>query len=140
MTVNRCLKSWSLSLNPANESHLIMKHKHLIIWLLAGFLITYHTVKMYTGLAETGHAATVFTENYYENTVRLWIVASLLLVIMFKPVGVVSMWLSIGTLVVIQMVSLTGTSLWLDYLLPLKGFIFPLLITLVFWQHRLDQE
>ncbi len=111
-----------------------MNKKQIIIWLLACFLITYHTLKIYTGLAETGNAGLIFSEGYYQNTVRLWIITSLLLVIMFKRLGVYSMWLSIFALVVIQYVLLPGNVNLAGYFGPLKGFIIPLIITWLFWR------
>ncbi len=111
-----------------------MNHKHLIIWLLASFLITYHTVKLYTGLLESGDAAASIIAWSYIYSVRLWIIVSLLLVIMFKRLGVISMWLSILTLVVMQYVKLTGDLSFIDYLGPLKGLIIPLLISWLFWR------
>ena len=60
---------------------------------------------------------------------RLWVVASLLLVIMFKRVGIFSMWLSISTLVVIQFAQLSGALSVTDYTAPLKGLVIPVVIT-----------
>jgi len=113
-----------------------MNKNQIFIWLLTSFLITYHTLKIYTGLAETGNAGVIFTEGYYQNMVRLWVIASLLIVIMFKRMGIYSMWLSIVTLVVIQYVLLPGNVNLAGYFGPLKGLIFPLIITWLFWRQR----
>ena len=113
-----------------------MNHKHLIIWLLASFLITYQTVKIYSGLVESGDAAAAVIQWSYLFTVRLWVIVSLLLVIMFKRVGIISMWLSILTSVVFQYVQLTDALSLIAYVTPLKGFILPVMITWVFYHNR----
>ncbi|MGJ8664330.1 MAG: hypothetical protein ACSHWU_11805 [Marinicella sp.] len=117
-----------------------MNQKQIIVWILAGFLITYHTVKIYTGLAASGDAAAVFSEGHFQNIVRLWIIFSLMLVIMFKRVGLYSMWLSISVLVVIQYIQMSSAEPWLTYLAPLKGFIFPIIITLIFAKNAAKRE
>ncbi len=113
-----------------------MHKKQIIIWLMAGFLITYHTVKIYSGLVANDDAAAAVLNWSLSNSLRLWIIASLLLVIMFKRLGVLSMWLSISSLVLLQYMNMTGNVTFLSYLGPLKGFIFPAAITMLFWQNQ----
>lgn len=105
-----------------------MNHKHLIIWLLATVLITYHTVKLYGGLIESGDAAASVIAWSFIYTLRIWIIFSLLLVIMFKRFGVISMGLSTVTLVVVQYVELSGALTFADYLTPLSGLTIPAVI------------
>lgn len=116
-----------------------MHKNQIIIWVLASFLITYHTVKIYSGLVATDDAAAAVLNWSYENSIRLWIIFSLFLVIMFKRLGVVSMWLSIITLIVMQYISLSGGIQLTAYLGPLKGFIFPVIITWMFWRNQANQ-
>lgn len=119
---------------------LYMHKNQIIIWVLASFLITYHIVKIYSGLIATDDAAAAILEWSFQNTIRLWIIFSLMLVIMFKKLGVISMWLSITTLIVTQYMGLSvGTDL-VALLSPLKGFVFPLIITWMFWQNQTNQK
>ncbi len=113
-----------------------MHKNQIIIWLLAGFLITYHTVKIYSDLVATDDAMAAVLNWSYVYSLRLWIIGSLLLVIMFKRLGVVSMWLSIIALITSQYLNLPDTTSAAAYLGPLKGLIIPTIITGLFWYNR----
>ncbi len=112
-----------------------MYKKQFIIWLLAGFLIMYHTVKIYSDLVATDDAMAAVLDWSYTNSIRLWIICSLLLVIMFKRLGVLSMWLSILVLVAMQYMNLSASGA--AYFAPLRGLIIPAIITALFWQNRM---
>ncbi|MCX7554745.1 hypothetical protein OS175_12760 [Marinicella sp. S1101] len=112
-----------------------MQKNHLIIWLLATFLIIYHTFKIYAGLVSEDDAAAAVLSWSYENSVRLWLIFSLMLVIMFKRVGLVSMWLAIFTLIGFLYANLSGLNSLLGYAAPLKELIIPVLLTWVYWHN-----
>lgn len=122
-----------------SEAHVVMHKNQIIIWLLAGFLITYHTMKIYTGLvAADGTLGFAWS---HVDSIRLWIIGSLLLVIMFKRLGLLSMWLSIVTLVVLNYLNLPVTADTAAQLGLLKGLLIPTIITALFWHnHRPSKQ
>lgn len=109
-----------------------MHKKQIVIWTLAGFLITYHTVKIYSGLVDGDDAAAALLNWSSDYTIRLWIIFSLLLVIMFKRMGLVSMWLSITALIITQFMNLPDSNDFMAYIKPLKGFVIPMIISWMF--------
>ncbi len=117
-----------------------MNSKQILVWALAGFLIVYHTVKIYSGMIETPNIGQVFSENYYQNTIRLLIVCSLFLVLMFSRIGLGLMWVFIVSLIVTQYLMLPTDKNLAALLGPLKGLIFPTVISLIFWHQRKPQQ
>lgn len=118
-----------------------MQKNHLIIWLLATFLIIYHTMKIYAGLVADEDAAAAVLNWSYENSVRLWLIISLMLVIMFKRVGLVSMWLAIFTLIGFQYAAMSDVNNLMGYANPLKDLIIPAIMTWFFWHNaRLSHQ
>lgn len=109
-----------------------MHKKQLIIWVLASVLITYHTIKIYAGLVATDDAANAVLNWSVENSARLLIIFSLLLVIMFKRLGLIFMWLSVCALMVYEIIYLPETTNMLAYISPLKETLIPAIITWLF--------
>jgi hypothetical protein len=118
--------------------------QRLIIYVLAGLLIFYHTYTLYslylgsgTDLYEVGNPNTHSLFEYVQSILRVLIIVSLLVVIMNRKFALYSMWAAISALI--------ATHYWALYLdLPfhflegrhplsyLKGFIIPTVITLLF--------
>jgi hypothetical protein len=117
-----------------------MNNSRPIIWLMVGFLIVYHTVKIYTAWNQSGASFNMLSDGYFQFPVRLWIIFSLILVMMNKRIGIISMWLSITTLVTIQYILIPVGSNLSVYYAPLKGFIFPSIISWLFWRQQKAQQ
>lgn len=111
--------------------------RRLIILILAGLLIFYHSLtlyEMYSGAGSNAH--TPF--DYVQTVFRALITMNLLLVIFGVRRALWGMWFSIGGLVATQYwahfgnlpVEFTAGRHPLSYL---KGFIFPTIITLAFY-------
>mgnify|MGYP000256464940 CR=1 FL=1 len=100
--------------------------KKTISYLLAGFLITYHSVKIYN---------TYFLPPIDVTHQLIWITSLRLMIVLsfitlaFKPkLGLVMMWIFIGSLVATQIYAQWDNT-WQDMLGPFKGLIIPSLIT-----------
>lgn len=121
---------------PVFQKRALLLLARLVIFVLAGLLIFYHSLilyEMYLGPANSAH--TVF--DYAQSAFRVLITVSLLLVVFGVRWALWGMWLSIGALVATQYWAHFG-NLPVDFtqgrhpLSYLKGFIFPTIITLAF--------
>lgn len=106
--------------------------KRVVIFILSGFLIAYHVVKLYNLYiiqSEIDYSMLV----HIQSLLRMAIVISLLFVILGKQKAIFGMWMSIFSLVVTQyMAHFTVVEPIFSIFSYLKGFIFPTLITLLF--------
>jgi hypothetical protein len=118
--------------------------RQLIIAVLAGLLVFYHTYTLYdlylgsgTDIYDGGNADTYSLYRHIQSIFRVFIITSLLLVVLNKRPALYGMWMAIAALV--------ATHYWaLFYDLPfrflegkhalsyLKGFIIPTIITILF--------
>ncbi len=110
--------------------------RRLIIFVLAGLLIFYHSFTLYEAYGGAGNSAhTLF--DYLQTVLRMFIIMSLLLVVFGVRWALWGMWFSISGLVATQYCAHFG-NLPVDFtqgrhpLSYLKGFIFPTVITLAF--------
>jgi len=121
---------------PVLQTSRILLFRRLIIFVLAGLLIFYHSLtlcEMYFGTSNSAH--TLF--DYVQSVLRMFITMSLLLVVFGVRWALWGMWFSISGLVATQYWAHFG-NLPVDFtqgrhpLSYLKGFIFPTIITLAF--------
>ena len=110
--------------------------RRLVILVLAGLLIFYHSLTLYDLYLGTNNGAlTLF--DYVQSIFRVFIVVSLLLVVFGVRRALGGMWFSISGLVATHYWAHFG-NLPVDFtegrhpLSYLKGFIFPTIITLAF--------
>ena len=125
---------------PLTQTSKFLLFRRLIIFLLAGLLIFYHSLTLYEMYVGTGNSAhTLF--DYVQSAFRMFIIMSLLLVVFGVRGALWGMWFSIGGLVATQYWAHFG-NLPVDFtkgrhpLSYLKGFIFPTIITLAFHSSR----
>ena len=125
---------------PLMQTSRFLLFRRLIIFVLAGLLIFYHSLtlyEMYVGTSNSVH--TLF--DYVQSVFRVFITMSLLLVVCGVRGALWGMWFSIGGLVATQYWAHFG-NLPVDFtkgrhpLSYLKGFIFPTIITLAFHSSR----
>ncbi len=122
--------------------------RRLISFILAAFLIIYHSTKTYLFFTGSDNTNTPDFLNSFPATfpidilltvqvfLRLIIISSLVFVILNKKAGLIGMWLGIVSLVVTQFIlSSNATSSELvavhSGLAPLKGLIIPSVITIL---------
>lgn len=114
--------------------------RRLIILVLAGLLIFYHCLTLYEMYIATGSGAHALFD-HIQSVFRVFITASLLLVVFGVRWALWGMWISISGLVATQYWAHFG-NLPVDFtedrhvLSYLKGFIFPTVITLAFHSPR----
>ena len=116
----------------------------VIIYALAGLLISYHAYTLYdlylgsgTDIYDVGNANTYALYRHTQSVLRVFIISSLLLVVLNKRLALYGMWIAIAALV--------ATHYWAFFFdLPfrflegkhplsyLKGFIIPTVITILF--------
>jgi hypothetical protein len=125
---------------PLMQTSRFLLFRRLIIFVLAGLLIFYHSLTLYEMYMGTGNSAhTLF--DYVQSIFRVFIIVSLLLVVCGVRGALWGMWFSIGGLVATQYWAHFG-NLPVDFikgrhpLSYLKGFIFPTIITLAFHSRR----
>ena len=125
---------------PLMQASRFLLFRRLIIFVLAGLLIFYHSLTLYEMYVGTGNSAhTLF--DYVQSVFRVFITMSLLLVVCGVRGALWGMWFSIGGLVATQYWAHFG-NLPVDFtkgrhpLSYLKGFIFPTIITLAFHSSR----
>ena len=122
-----------MTTTPTAQTKILLLLRHLIICVLAGLLIFYHSLTLYE--MHLGSAHTLF--DFVQSVCRVLIIISLLLVVFGVRWALWGMWFSIGGLVATQYwahfghlpVDFTAGRHPLSYL---KGFIFPTIITLAF--------
>ena len=129
-----------------------LRIRRMIIGALAGLLIFYHVYTLYDlylgsgtdlygGSSVNAHATFV----YAQSTLRISIIASLLLVAMNRPFALYGMWVAISALVATHYWALFFELpfLFLDGRHPLsylKGFIIPTVITSLFLSMNTNRE
>jgi hypothetical protein len=110
--------------------------RRLVIFILAGLLVFYHSLTLYEmHLGAGGNAHTLF--DYVQSVFRALITVNLLLVIFGVRWALWGMWFSISGLVATQYWAHFGNlpvefTIGRHPLSYLKGFIFPTIITLAF--------
>lgn len=122
---------------PAIQTRMFLLFRRLIIFVLAGLLIFYHSLTLYEMYLGTGNSAhTLF--DHVQSVFRLLITMNLLLVVFGVRWALWGMWFSISGLVATQYWAHFG-NLPVEFtvgrhpLSYLKGFIFPTIITLAFY-------
>ena len=122
---------------PVLQTRFFLISRRLIIFILAGLLIFYHSLTLYEMYLATGsNALTLF--DYVQSIFRVLITMNLLLVIFGIRWALWGMWFSISGLVATQYWAHFG-NLPVEFtvgrhpLSYLKGFIFPTIITLAFY-------
>ena len=125
-----------MTTSPVLQTSRILLLRRLIIFVLAGLLIFYHSLTLYEMYLGTSNSAyTLF--DYVQSVLRMFITMSLLLVVFGVRWALWGMWFSISGLVATQYWAHFG-NLPVDFtqgrhpLSYLKGFIFPTIITLAF--------
>ena len=125
-----------MTMLPVMQTSRFLLFRRLIIFVLAGLLIFYHSLTLYEMYVGTGSSVhTLF--DYVQSILRMSITISLLLVIFGVRWALWVMWFSISGLVATQYWAHFG-NLPVDFtegrhpLSYLKGFIFPTIITLAF--------
>ena len=121
---------------PMMQTSIFLLFRRLVILVLAGLLIYYHTYTLYDLYVGTGTSAHT-TFEYVQSVLRVVITLSLLLVVFGSRRALWGMWAGI--------VGLVATHYWAHFgnlpvdftkgrhpLSYLKGFIFPTIITLAF--------
>ena len=120
----------------ARETSRFLLLRRVVIWVLAGLLIFYHSVTLYDLHLGTGAGAPTTFDNI-QSVFRVVITVSLLLVVFGKRWALWGMWAGITALVATHYWAHLG-NLPVDFtegrhpLSYLKGFIFPTIITLAF--------
>ena len=121
---------------PVIQTSRFLLFRRLIIFVLAGLLIFYHSLMLYEMYLGTSNSAHTFFD-YVQSVFRVSITMSLLLVVFGVRCALWGMWFSISGLVATQYWAHFG-NLPVDFtegrhpLSYLKGFIFPTIITLSF--------
>ena len=121
---------------PAMQTNRFLLFRRLIIFVLAGLLIYYHTFTLYDLYLGAGISAHT-TFEYIQSVLRVVITLSLLLVAFGKRWALWGMWLGITGLIATHYWAHFG-NLPVDFTLGrhplsyLKGIIFPTIITLAF--------
>ena len=121
---------------PVMQSSLVLLFRRLIIFVLAGLLIYYHTFTLYDLYLGAGTSAHT-TFEYLQSGLRVVITLSLLLVVFGNHWALWGMWAGITGLIATHYWAHFG-NLPVDFtkgrhpLSYLKGFIFPTIITLAF--------
>ncbi len=125
-----------MTISAALQTKVLLLFRRLIIFVLAGLLIFYHSLTLYEMYLGTSNGAhTLF--DYVQSVFRVLITISLLLVVFGVRWALWGMWFSISGLVATQYWAHFG-NLPVDFtegrhpLSYLKGFIFPTIITLAF--------
>ena len=129
---------------PALQTKTFLLFRRLIVFVLAGLLIFYHSLTLYEMYLGTGNSAhTLF--DYVQSVCRALIATSLLLVVFGVRWALWGMWFSISSLVATQYWAHFG-NLPVDFTIGrhplsyLKGFIFPTIITLAFHSSSLPSK
>lgn len=121
----------------------------IIMYLLIGFLFLYHSFKLYNIYLGDDHmnsdtflnSSTIYisagTIVVMQSTLRILILISLVLIVRTKKAGISGMWLGIGLLVISQfwLVEASNDSFvrsTFSGLKPLKGFILPTIISILY--------
>ena len=121
---------------PVMQTSRFLLFRRLIILVLAGLLIYYHTFTLYDLYLGTGISAHT-TFEYAQSVLRVVITLSLLLVVFGNRWALWGMWVGITGLIATHYWAHFG-NLPVDFTLGrhplsyLKGFIFPTIITLAF--------
>ncbi|MEZ5465919.1 MAG: hypothetical protein R3F22_11995 [Lysobacteraceae bacterium] len=121
----------------ALQTNRFLLFRRLIIWVLAGLLIFYHSVTLYDLYLGASTGAPTTFDNI-QSVFRVVITLSLLLVVFGKRWALWGMWAGITALVATHYWAHFG-NLPVDFtegrhpLSYLKGFIFPTIITLAFY-------
>jgi hypothetical protein len=125
---------------PVFQTSRFLLFRRLIIFVLAGLLIFYHSLMLYEMFLGTSNSAhTLF--DYVQAVFRVFITMSLLLVVFGVRWALWGMWFSISGLVATHYWAHFG-NLPVDFtegrhpLSYLKGFIFPTIITMSFHSSR----
>jgi len=129
---------------PVNQTDKFLLVRKLIIFVLAGLLIFYHSNLLYDMYLDSGNT-TLTLFDHIQSTLRFFITISLLFVIFGVRRALWGMWFSIGGLVFTQYWAHFG-HLSVDFtegrhpLSYLKGFIFPTIITYSFLSSQRQEE
>ena len=121
---------------PVMQTSRFLLFRRLIIFVLAGLLIYYHTFTLYDLYLGAGTSAHT-TFEYVQSVLRVVITLSLLLVVFGNRWALWGMWAGIAGLIATHYWAHFG-NLPVDFTLGrhplsyLKGFIFPTIITLAF--------
>ncbi|HNP34996.1 MAG TPA: hypothetical protein PKK10_04005 [Woeseiaceae bacterium] len=121
---------------PVMQTSKFLLFRRLVIIVLAGLLIYYHTITLYDLYVGAGSSAHT-TFEYVQSILRVVITLSLLLVIFGRRWALWGMWAGITGLIATHYWAHFG-NLPVDFtegrhpLSYLKGFIFPTVITLAF--------
>lgn len=110
--------------------------RKILVALLSGFLILLHVVGLWNDYL-SGDLVSADTYTNFQSLLSATIIASLLLVILGKKIGLVGMWVSITALILTQYwahfgfyeADFTEGRTAFSYL---RGFMFPTVITLLF--------
>ncbi len=115
-------------------------YSKLIIISLAGFLIVYHSFKIYSLITGSPDIQTFTTNHGFLSLIRVIIITSLIWLLMEQKFALFFMWSAIASLVTLQILATSEANHWPAHLLPLKGFIFPSAITFFYLkQERLKK-
>jgi len=126
----------AMTTRPVMPTSRILLFRRLVIFVLAGLLIYYHTLTLYDLYLGAGTSAHT-TFEYLQSGLRVVITLSLLLVVIGNRWALWGMWAGITGLVATHYWAHFG-NLPVDFtkgrhpLSYLKGFIFPTIITLAF--------
>ncbi len=103
----------------------------IIIFLLAGFLISYHSVKVYSLFTAATSLIGFIDIHGISSVIRTAIIAALIMVVFNIKYGLVLMWISISALITLQYFSIDQVKHWSEFLSPLKGLIIPTILTIL---------
>lgn len=126
---------------------------NIVLLILIVFLCFYHASKLYTFYQGNDFVSTKEFINSFnngfsittiitiQNILRVIIILSLLLIVFRKKIGLITMWIGIGVLVISQFIIVSQSNSELiqsihSGIKPLKGFILPTIITLLYKKTR----
>lgn len=95
--------------------------------LLAGFLIAYHAMKLFTHFHDGSESFSP------ELIFRPLIIISLLMFLLQPKIATIAMWLSIGAFVAFQIIGLKNMP-FIQMIAPLKGLMIPFVMTLLMFK------